>query len=271
MRDGSFPCSDRENSRAFTLVELLVVIGIMALLISILLPSIVRARKQARALVCASNIRQIGVSLFAYAAENKGKFPPNLYDDPPGQFWFTVPIAGPSLWDKANVKGGFLSCPEEDGVRRSYSMNVWMSSGIDGWINPPDAPVGELWGISRQSSKVMLIVEAYSTLEGDTSGRVSPEIVGYYGSTPGKRFGVDGGIGPIVGGPWGMLNCELDFSRHRSANLSVKGPLPIGSLHIGYADGHVALKTNTELADPTTGKSTLDSLWSPLDAIQNQQ
>ena len=57
----------------FTLVELLVVISVIALLISILLPSLQKARKQAQAAVCASNIRQLAVANLAYAADNSGR------------------------------------------------------------------------------------------------------------------------------------------------------------------------------------------------------
>ena len=60
---------------AFTLVELLVVVSVIALLIAILLPSLKRARGQAKQVVCASNIKGMGLGLWTYWTENNGRVP----------------------------------------------------------------------------------------------------------------------------------------------------------------------------------------------------
>jgi prepilin-type N-terminal cleavage/methylation domain-containing protein/prepilin-type processing-associated H-X9-DG protein len=94
---------------AFTLVELLVVIGIIALLVAILLPALNKARKQAQLIQCQSNLRQWGVGIMNYVDQYRGALP---YKGPDGQptsdtsEWF-APTGGvigyddPGLWFNA--------------------------------------------------------------------------------------------------------------------------------------------------------------------------
>jgi len=63
-----------KRERGFTLIELLVVVAIIALLIAILMPSLSRARQQAKNTVCMSSLKQIGTALTTYAAQNPRKF-----------------------------------------------------------------------------------------------------------------------------------------------------------------------------------------------------
>lgn len=119
--------------RAFTLVELLVVIGIIALLISILLPSLSRARQAAVRIQCMSNMRQVGLAVQFYANDNRGFYPetrsPNTLDaseqSAGGPPWVGFNAAGwnyrltkpgylPFDWESYSRYQGVLWCPTDD-------------------------------------------------------------------------------------------------------------------------------------------------------------
>jgi prepilin-type N-terminal cleavage/methylation domain-containing protein/prepilin-type processing-associated H-X9-DG protein len=68
-----------KRKSGFTLVELLVVIGIIAVLVALLLPTLNRAREQARKTACLSNLRQIGAAILMYAQVNEGETVPLYY------------------------------------------------------------------------------------------------------------------------------------------------------------------------------------------------
>ena len=85
--------SPRPASRAFTLVELLVVIGIISVLIAILMPALRKAREASQAIKCASNLRQLGLATSMYVNENKGWLPyPTTMPGVPGDgaLWFNM-------------------------------------------------------------------------------------------------------------------------------------------------------------------------------------
>jgi prepilin-type N-terminal cleavage/methylation domain-containing protein/prepilin-type processing-associated H-X9-DG protein len=104
--------------RGFTLVELLVVIGIIAVLVGLLLPALNRAREQANSVKCQSNLRQIAQGMFAYSAENSGWVIPS-YNLPQQAGAPTNDVAGPGV-----IMDGWPSILDRDGYVRSPDQSI---------------------------------------------------------------------------------------------------------------------------------------------------
>jgi prepilin-type N-terminal cleavage/methylation domain-containing protein/prepilin-type processing-associated H-X9-DG protein len=107
--------------RGFTLVELLVVIGIIAVLIAILLPALSKARAQAKTVACASNLRQIGMQLEMYANQWKGwVFPPLRGAGSPLEERWPMFVFKPAVWNPP-----VMTCPNdvEPAEAHSYVLN----------------------------------------------------------------------------------------------------------------------------------------------------
>jgi prepilin-type N-terminal cleavage/methylation domain-containing protein/prepilin-type processing-associated H-X9-DG protein len=263
--------------RAFTLPELLVVVGIIALLIGLLLPSLKGAWDSARLLQCAGNVRQICLGLAAYAADFDGRYPPNL--DGPGIYWHspdvmekylgrprvTTPIA-------RGVGGGVLVCPNDTVANpwRSYGVNVWSSARSD--AIPPGDLWGEFWSANvRAASSMLLVAEAWPTHASTVAGvkwAYHGDFLGAGSKYPGERFGLGGGLAPprrlrTFGNIY--ANSELPYYRHRKSSESGSILALKGQVNIGYADGHVEARRLQDLGDFESGRSSFQTLWSPID------
>lgn len=143
-----FKTTPSRKQRAFTLVELLVVIGIIALLVAILLPVLARARDQANRAKCMSNIRQLCTANLMYANENKGFIAWSTWDNPvpPGGLgWcYTKPrVNGANFIDKDLEAGAFwpfvnaheaYRCPgarpaDNSDITHSYNIITYLMNG----------------------------------------------------------------------------------------------------------------------------------------------
>jgi prepilin-type processing-associated H-X9-DG protein len=229
---------------AFSIIELLVVVGIIAELVGIRRPSLGRARRQARITECASNLRQIAMGMNIYATQNEGSFP-----------GFDMPSTGGNLWD---VPHGFVNeldrmgisfktflCPASQGVAdATASLNTYSSFNIiqyNVWIprkNGSDiVPPSNNYAGSRfkiVSPKPAQPFAGPGSL-GDTANAMNPIISDIIGSSSGVTPPANAdasGYGNIY--QISAVSNHLDGSRVVGVNQA-------------FADGHVELKGPKEV------------------------
>jgi prepilin-type processing-associated H-X9-DG protein len=119
------PAVSRRKRAAFTLVELLVVIGIIALVIAMLLPSLKKARESAVRLQCASNLKQWGTGLAAYCVDNKGDMPRSWGPVFNGTYPFTIRVRTPASYDTYCPAPAILSLEMMGRYLRGVPVDVY--------------------------------------------------------------------------------------------------------------------------------------------------
>ena len=158
----------RRHKGGFTLIELLVVVSIIALLVSILLPALNNARQAAKRTVCASQVRQIGLSMLSYLSDNNDTY--MYYSDTFLPIW---PDPKNTLWYQKLISYGhlendeILACPshrvDKDELLRnriSYGMSIAFSIDYGDPAYPHKA-----WRViemKRPSEKIVVVDSANS-------------------------------------------------------------------------------------------------------------
>jgi prepilin-type N-terminal cleavage/methylation domain-containing protein/prepilin-type processing-associated H-X9-DG protein len=146
-------CSTLVVTRAaFTLVELLVVVGIIAVLISLLLPSLNRARAAAASVACLSNMRQISLGLIQYTSQHKGVLVPESYH---WDYWTSAETAQmPDSWagilrSEKHISVPLVSGNFDSGVGAMTEKNILLCPGARDEISD----VGFSWYTEGQRGK----------------------------------------------------------------------------------------------------------------------
>ena len=124
---------------AFTLIELLIVIAIIGVLIGLLMPTISAARESSRRVSCASNLRNVGAALMAYAADNDRKLP--VFNDPCGAWLWDISRRTRGAILKTGAVRDSFYCPSGD---LQNTDELW--DYRDGWT------VTGYWWLMRRGS-----------------------------------------------------------------------------------------------------------------------
>src|SRR4051794_30856239 len=268
----------RRAAAGFSLVELLTVIGIIALLLALLMPALSEARRNAQAVQCASNLRQLTTAMISYATEFRGKFPPNTAAYK--MYWYNKDQIGrhvrsPIVLADETLAGGVFVCPGDlEGALRSYAMNIWASGVVSPAVEAAQntaPPKGKLFNLGvGDSSNMILLAEAYSSFDAPEElepkvGYSTHAVIGFIGPHPGERFVSKGEPDP-GNARFGPTDSQVCWFRHRKKpDRYALITEARGRANFGFADGHVEMLSHTDVADPATSKSTFRAMWSPID------
>jgi prepilin-type N-terminal cleavage/methylation domain-containing protein len=281
-----------KRNGAFTLVELLVVIGIIAVLISILLPALSRARQQAKVVACASNIRQIVMASLSYANDNKGYLPPR---------WGGGIEPMSALGNNAEYEYNYLTYSPASGAANSLPSNIgslmvygYLGNPLDTtWLNQTNSVTGYPQYASLNVVPVRFdpAVDPQSMSVAIDSGSLTPQ-AGYCWSSsylfnPHWAFTSSVGTWPVGGtaeqySTVSQFNKVNGFSQYRSlVSDMIYGDMTVAhrstnyySWNLGFIDGHVSTVQDTFLWAVANSPSTALARWpsgsgAPLESVED--